>query len=175
MTPKTSNTSTILILGHSFVRRLHTFLTEHHDRRAALNMNLAHENVSFMGIGGRTVSKMLSFVLDKIKVFQPKFIILELGTKDLCVVEQRPESIDSDIEQLVQVFYDHCGAEFIMVCLVIYRCAIPPHVLDFRHRVDLLNKYLILVLKPLASKSIYCCFMPRWRSFERSGQLCSLS
>ena len=50
------NTSNILILGHSFVRRLHTFLTEHHDRRAAHNMNLAHENVSFLGIGGRTVS-----------------------------------------------------------------------------------------------------------------------
>ena len=143
------NTANILILGHSFVRRLQTFLTEHHDRRAAHNMNLPHENISFLGIGGRTVSKMLSFDLDKIKAFQPKVIILELGTNDLCVVGQRPESVGSDIEHLVQVLHDHCGAEFIMVCLVIYRSAIPPHVPDFSHKVDLLNKYLKVVLEPL--------------------------
>ena len=76
------NTSNILILGHSFVRRLHTFLTEHRDRRAAHNMNLAHENVSFLGIGGRTVPKRLSFDLDKITAFLQKIIILELGTNE---------------------------------------------------------------------------------------------
>ena len=52
----------------------------------AHNMNLAHKNVSFLGIGGRTISKMLSFDLDTIKAFQPKAITLELGTNDLCVV-----------------------------------------------------------------------------------------
>ena len=77
-------------------------------------MNLAHENVSFLGFGGRTVSKTLSFDLDKIKAFQPKNTILELGTNDLCVVGQRPGSIGSDIEHLVQVLHDHCGADFIM-------------------------------------------------------------
>ena len=143
------NTPNLLFLDHSFVRRLQTFLTEHHDRRAAHNMNLPHENISFLGIGGRTVSKMLSFDLDKIKAFQPKVIILELGTNDSCVVGQRPESVGSDIEHLVQVLHDHCGAEFIMVCLVIYRSAIPPHVPDFSHKVDLLNKYLKVVLEPL--------------------------
>ena len=143
------NTSNLLFLHHSFVRRLQTFLTEHHERCATHNMNLPHENVSFLGIGGRTVSKMLSFDLDKIKAFQPKVIILELGTNDLCVVGQRPESVGSDIEHLVQVLHDHCGAEFIMVCLVIYRPAIPPHVPDLSHKVDLLNKYLKVVLQPL--------------------------
>ena len=82
------NTSNILILGHSFVRRLHTVLNEHHDRLAAHNMNLAHENVSFLGVGGRTVSKTLSFDLDKIKAFQTKVIVLELETIDLCVEGQ---------------------------------------------------------------------------------------
>ena len=60
-----ANTSKILFLHHSFVRRLQTFLTEHHERRATHNMNLPHENVSFLGIGSRTVSKKLSFDLDK--------------------------------------------------------------------------------------------------------------
>ena len=36
-----------------------------------------------------------------------------------------------------------------MVCLVIYRSAIPPLVPDFSHKVDLLNKYLKVVLEPL--------------------------
>ena len=111
------NTSNILILGHSFVKRLHIFLTEHHDRRAAHNMNLAHENVSFLGIDGRTVYIILSFDLDKIKTFQPKVIILDLGTNDLCVAGQRPQSIGSHIEHLVKVLDDHYGAAFTMVCL----------------------------------------------------------
>ena len=64
-------------------------------------------------------------------------------------LRQRPESVGSDIEHLVQVLHDHCGAEFIMVCLVIYWSAIPPHVPDFSHKVDLLNKYLKVVLEPL--------------------------
>ena len=51
---------------------------------------------------------MLSFDLDKIKAFQPKVIILELGTNDLCVVGQRAESVGSDIKHLVQVLHDHC-------------------------------------------------------------------
>ena len=119
------NTSNLLFLHHSFVRQ--TFLTEHHERCATHNMNLPHENVSFLGIGGRTVSKKLSFDLDKIKAFQPKIIILELGANDLCVVGQRPESVGSDIEHLVQVLHDHCGAESITICLVIYRSAISPH------------------------------------------------
>ena len=63
------NTSNLLFLHHFFVRRLQTFLTEHHERRATHNMNLRHENVSFLDIGGRTVSKKLSFDLDKIKAF----------------------------------------------------------------------------------------------------------
>ena len=179
------NTSNLLFLHHSFVRRLQTFLTEHHERRATHNMNLPHENVSFLGIGGRTLSKKLSFDLDKIKAFQPKIIILELRTNDLCVVGQHPESVGSDIEHLVQVLHDYCGAEFIMVCLVIYRSAIPPHVPDFSHKVDLLNKYLKVVLEPLPyteawshrglqSPSI-AFFILRWHSFKRSGRLCSLS
>ena len=76
------------------------------------------------------------------------------------------------------------GAEFIMVCLVIYRSAIPPHVPDFSHKVDL-NKYLKVVLEPLPyteawshrglqSPSI-AFFILRWHSFKRSGRLCSLS
>ena len=32
-------------------------------------MNLPQENVFFLGIGGRTVTKKLSFDLDKIKAF----------------------------------------------------------------------------------------------------------
>ena len=68
----------------------------------------------------------------------------------MCVAGQRPESVGADIEHLAQVLHDHCGAEFIMVCLVIYWSAIPSHVPDFSHKVDLLNKYLKVVLEPLS-------------------------
>ena len=124
-------------------------------------LSISHLNclLSFLGIGGRTVSKTLSFDLDKIKAFQPRVIILELGTNDLCVAGQRPETIGSDMERLVQqVLHEHCGAVFIMVCLVIYRSAIPPHVPDFSHQVDL----LINILKSSSNHSL----MPKRRAIK---------
>ena len=69
----------VLILGHSFVRRYHLFLAKERDNRTSRDMNVAKAKISYLGIGGRTVSKLLSLDIPKINTIQPKIVIFEMG------------------------------------------------------------------------------------------------
>ena len=74
----------VLILGHSFVRRLCHDLETGFDQRAVLNFNLKGTAVVFMhDVGGRTVPKLRMFDLHVVKKLSPDIIILEIGTNDL--------------------------------------------------------------------------------------------
>ena len=72
----------ILILGHSFIRRLDNFV--------AANPNLNHQfllnnfaTFKWRGVGGRTVAKTLQYDLPVVASFTPDIVILQLGTNDL--------------------------------------------------------------------------------------------
>ena len=74
----------VLILGHSFVRRLCHDLETGFDQRADVNINLECTAMVFMhGVGGRTVPKLCQFDLHVVKRLSPDIIILEIGTNDL--------------------------------------------------------------------------------------------
>ncbi|CAH3042242.1 unnamed protein product, partial [Porites lobata] len=74
----------VLILGHSFVRRLCHDLETGFEQRADLNFNLKGTAVVFMhGVGGRTVPKLRMFDLHVVKQLSPDIIIVEIGTNDL--------------------------------------------------------------------------------------------
>ena len=90
----------VLILGHSFVRRLCHDLETGFDQRADLNFNLKGTAVVFMhGVGGRTVPKVRMFDLHVVKQLSPDIIILEIGTNDLTQVG--PEVVGSEIDDFV--------------------------------------------------------------------------
>ena len=64
----------VLILGHSFVRRLRDDLDAQFDDRASKNFHLPESaNVSLYGTGGRTVEKVL-----KCSKFRPDIILEKL-------------------------------------------------------------------------------------------------
>ena len=97
---------TILILGHSFVRRLWDDLAAHFDARAAPNFHLPETgHVSLYGTGGRTAAKLnnynLPWVLYK---YKPDIVVLELGTNDLST--SSPEIVGSQIDDLAQALRD---------------------------------------------------------------------
>ena len=74
----------VLILGHSFVRRLCHDLEISSDQRADVNFNLEVTAVVFMhGVGGRTVPRLRMFDLHVVKRLSPDIIILKIGTNDL--------------------------------------------------------------------------------------------
>lgn len=91
---------TVLILGHSFVKRLFSDLQTGFDARA--DVNLALQGTVFVqwhGTGGRTVAKLRAFDLSKVHSSSPDIIILEVGTNDLSHLP--PEVVGSAIEELV--------------------------------------------------------------------------
>ena len=81
----------ILILGHSFVRRLRDDLAAHFDARAAPNFKLPETgHVSLYGTSGRAVAKLnkydLPWVLYK---YKPDIGILELYNNELFYFSSR--------------------------------------------------------------------------------------
>ena len=110
----------VLILGHSFVRRLCHDLETGFDQRADLNFNLKGTAVVFLhGLGGRTAPKLCMFDLHVVKQLSPDIIILEIGTNDLTRVG--PEVVGSEIDDFVRFMVDNLAVRVVGVCHVIPR------------------------------------------------------
>jgi len=155
----------VLILGHSFIRRLNNFITEsrHLDHRF-----LIHEAAVFkwQGAGGRTVAKTMRCDLHVVKAFAPHIVILQLGTNDLSHLD--PLVVGSEIEELVCHLYNSYNVKLVCVCQTLYRQTDSA----FNTRVRALTKYLKVLLEPLP----YCLFWghrgfwnTKQRFFARDG------
>jgi len=142
--------SKVLILGHSFVRRFQFFLYEGLDSRTFPGLDLSSVEIHFLGIGGRTVAKILAFDLDHVRALQPDIVVLEIGSNDLCEAGHRPETVGSSIESLVCKLHEECNVAFIVLYQVIHRATLPSHCPRYNSSVDTLNKYLDVVLEPLS-------------------------
>ena len=138
---------TILILGHSFVRRLKDDLAARFDARAAPNFHLPESgHVSLVGTGGRTVDKLNKYDLSLLVKYKQDIVILEIGTNDLSTL--RPEIVGSKIDDLVQALRDQYKVRVIGVCQVINRNI--PRTLspdsNFNVKAAVLRQYLSVVL-----------------------------
>ena len=140
----------VLIVSHSFVRCFELFLSEGIDTKVQQNLNLScSAQITFLGVGGRTVHKLSKFDLHLVRCLQPQIVILEIGSNDLSPPDARPKVVGSKIETLVQRLHAECQVETIVVCQTINRAAglrDPP---SFNDRVALLNQYLSIVLETL--------------------------
>ena len=76
----------VLIIGHSFIRRLNSFITEgtHLDHRF---MTQEAAQFKWHCVGGRTVEKTIRCDLHMVESFAPHIVILRLGTNDLSHLE----------------------------------------------------------------------------------------
>ena len=76
-------TPRVLILGHSFIRRLQKFM-EHHIGYLDLSLQItASADIAWHGIGGRTVAKTVKFNLHVVRSTRPDIVIVQVGTNDL--------------------------------------------------------------------------------------------
>ena len=138
----TASTSPVLILGHSFVRRLREFVRcRAHGHTFYVDFNLTQQcDVSILGIGGRTVDKIMRHDLHQIRRMAPEIVILELGSNDLCDESCDAESVSLAIEALVELLHKDMNVRFTMVCEVIPREK-PPYT-SYNEKVYQLNSYL---------------------------------
>ena len=158
----------ILILGHSFVRRLKDDLAARFDARAAPNFHLPESgHVSLHGTGGRTVDKIHAYDLSLVLKYKPDIVILELGTNDLSTL--RPEVVGSKIDDLAQVLRDQYKVRVIGVCQVVNRNI--PHTrspdCDFNAKAAVLRQYLSVILADQHN-----IFLWEHKEFYRSDRTC---
>jgi len=137
---------TILLLGHSFIRRLKEDLSRAFDVRASLEFGLhGVANVHLHGVGGRTVAKLHTFDLGVVRQLKPDIVILEVGTNDLNNLQ--PEVVGSALEELVLTLKRQFAIEIICVCHVIPRgLSSASHPLQFWEKAKILKQYLEVVL-----------------------------
>ena len=153
----------VLILGHSFVRRMYEDLRNRFHPRANWNFDLSDATVSFHGVGGRTVKKLKKYDLEAVRRLNPDIIILEIGTNDLSLPHSDPSRIGSAIHDFVNLLLESFSVKIVGVCHVIPRCSYASHP-QFWEKALLLQQYLSVVLD---SPNVFC-----WKhsSFSNSSK-----
>jgi len=150
-------TPRVLILGHSFIRRLCQFI-EQNSPDLNKKMNIAEPMTSMWhGVGVRTVEKTIRHDMHTVESFAPNIVILQLGTNDLTC--HSPVQVGSEIEELVLRLHDFYGVKWVCVCQTIRRDGAD----RFNKDVHILTKYLRVVLEPLPY-AIYWGHRGFWKS-----------
>ena len=143
----------VLILGHSLIRRLKSDLQNKTEPRFHDNFHLdGTASVSLFGIGGRTVPKLRKFDLHVVRDLSPDVVILEIGTNDLSV--ERPETVGSQIDDLVVLLIRDFAVRAVGVCFVIPRAMSSPGAAIFAQKAKILNDYLYHMLEPY--DNVFC-------------------
>ena len=154
----------VLILGHSFVKRLQSDLEKKFDHRVSTTFGLVGTaEVHLYGVGGRTVAKIKNYDLEVVRQLKSDVVILEVGTNDLSSVS--PEVVGSSIEDLVVTLKSVYSVSIVCVCHVITRGKSTLHPNFFWECARVLQQYLEVVLDPLA-----CVFCWRHKAFTRPDQ-----
>ena len=131
----------VLILGHSFVKRLQSDLKTTFDTRADSNFHLeGTATVHLFGVGGRTVEKLRRYDLHVVRRLAPDVVSLEVGTNDISDVG--PEVVGSSIEGLVSSLLDDFSVTVVGVCHVIPRGVSFRDWEIFLQRAEILNNYV---------------------------------
>ena len=131
-------------MGHSFVYRLAAFVQKKRHLHAFVNLHTIAD-IHFHGVGGRTIKKFRKFDLEVVRQIAPKVIILELGSNDL--VSLSPQTVGSELENLVRELHEAYSVEFVVVGQVLRRRTRDAD--EYNCKVGKLNQYLKVVLEQL--------------------------
>jgi len=135
----------VLILGHSFIRRLRQFVEEH-SSEFKLDFRITEPAVvRWHGVGGRTVAKCKRLDLHVVCAFKPDVVFLQLGTNDLTCRGMTALTVGSEIDDFVRLLHEEHGVKLICVGQTLRRS----YSEKFNREVGLLAKYLKTVLEPL--------------------------
>ncbi|OWF54288.1 hypothetical protein KP79_PYT19752 [Mizuhopecten yessoensis] len=113
-----TSTHRVLILGHSFVRRLFDFVHEQNLSTFGLSQCVVYG----VGVSGATVDKLQTdrTVHEKISHIQPHIIILQIGGNCLCNNDIRPDQLAYKIFHFARHLHDTYGSH-VYVCEIFPR------------------------------------------------------
>ena len=133
----------ILVLGHSFVWRLEEFILNCPLPCISYSFNCTIPNeVNFYGTGGRTVEKLRQYDLTVVEQFGPNIIILEIGSNDLCNPRLDPNSLATNMFQLVQMLHFTYQVSHIIISQALPRRTPPRMTPSYNTRVTQFTRVL---------------------------------
>ena len=93
------------LVGHSFIRRMVEFIERNQDSSFSSRMIAVDHSckVKMIGIGGRTVEKLIKFALQTIRGTAPSVVIMDIGLNDLCDKDADPDTVALSILALVEL------------------------------------------------------------------------
>ena len=134
----------VLILGHSFFRRLHEFVRMPTNALQE-DFDITPMNLRWHGIGELTMAKVIRYYLEIVRQFSPDIVILQLGTNDISDRSIRSVlTVGSQLEDLTKLLHDQFGVTVVCVCQTMLRENAHLNV-----RIRTLKDCLCIVLQPL--------------------------
>ena len=112
-----------LLVGHSFVRRMVEFIERNQDSGFySRTFGVDHScKVETIGIGVRTVDKLIRFDLQTIRGIVPTVVIMDIGSNDLCDKEADPDTVALSILALVEILLKDLQLRCLVLCQVLPR------------------------------------------------------
>lgn len=109
----------VLILGHSFVRRLEDF-SQSEEGWLNLGFDVTDIDLSFIGIGGGTIRRGTKCIVNKghmdaINVIQPHAIYLQIGGNDLSNYDCKPATLSKDIMAYADFLLQGYGVQHVII------------------------------------------------------------
>lgn len=144
------------MFGHSFVRRLRTFISGEKD--LAYNFNMySRPMVQYSGYSGASVHSLRRNI-EAVSDFNPKVVILLIGTNDLSHANNSPLTVCANIMELVEMLLQISDVQHVIVGQILHRLPSnqsrhPVDIPWFNKRVDETNLLLSERLKGLAQQN----------------------
>jgi hypothetical protein len=113
-----SRLPTVLVLGHSFVRRMADFTREHLEG-CKPDFDLPC-NVKFLGFSGGLVSHLWS-ALAQISCISPDIVLLDIGTNDLASPSATPGEIADSVVRFADHLISSCGVKVVHIAQIFRR------------------------------------------------------
>jgi hypothetical protein len=109
---------TVLVLGHSFVRRLSDFV---HERRESCVPNFDLPcNVKFIGTGGLRVYNLWAY-LDDVSRILPDIVVLDVGTNDLSSDNSCPGELADSVHRFAEHLINNFGVKTVNIAQIFRR------------------------------------------------------
>ena len=144
----------VLILGHSFIRRLENDINSPHKPWLHVNVGLEQCDTCFAHEGGWKISPnyktFLDEVREKLRSLSPSFsaVVVQIGGNDLCLQDCKPIELASKIEDFAQWILHERIAKVVYVCELFARSkprGVDPEVYESRRLA--VNNYLGTLLE----------------------------
>ena len=112
---------TLMIIGHSFVKKLMKFLalSEHSGLSFGANVGLREDfgNVIFHGTGGLTL-RGLRADIDTVRIVMPTAVIIQIGTNELPMIGCDPVTLGTEIVQFAQWLQRIRSVQEVLICQI---------------------------------------------------------